>query len=66
MLLEGKVRQELEGMLARIEGHFRAEQAARKKAEEALAAAVGERDALAAALEGEREHQARGRRDSGG
>ena len=58
MLLEGRVRRELEGMLARIEGHFRAEQAARKRAEEALGGAAGERDALAAALEGEKAQQA--------
>lgn len=57
MLLEGKVRQELEGMLARIEGHFRAEQAARKKAEETLAATAAERDGLAVQLEAERAEQ---------
>ena len=57
LLLEGKVRQELESMLARIEGHVHAEQAARLQAEEGLAAAAAERDMLRAALEAERVQQ---------
>lgn len=41
----------------RIEGHFRTEQAARRRTEEALALAAGERDALRGQLEAERMQQ---------
>ncbi|PRW58865.1 hypothetical protein C2E21_2068 [Chlorella sorokiniana] len=58
LVVEGKVRQELESMLQRIEGHFRTEQAARRRTEEALALAAGERDALRGQLEAERMQQA--------
>lgn len=53
------MRAELESMISRIEAHFKKEQAARKRAEEQLAAAAADRGALAAQLEGERAQQAR-------
>lgn len=53
------MRAELESMISRIEAHFKKEQAARKWAEEQLAQAAAERDALAAQLEAERAQQVR-------
>lgn len=51
--VEARARQELEDMLLRIERHFKAEQAARRKAEEELAKCVESEASLKSQLEAE-------------
>ncbi|KAK9803017.1 hypothetical protein WJX72_000682 [[Myrmecia] bisecta] len=51
--IEARARQELEDMLLRIERHFKAEQAARRKAEELLQQSIENEEALKAQLDAE-------------